>query len=75
MTRQELANGTITKLNGMDEAMELINILNYDECIYVLKNIKRVPSNMIEALVNRAKSFKGLTFELITANMRAVANS
>lgn len=75
MTRQELANGTITKLNGIDEAMELIGLLNYDECIYVLKNIKRAPSNMIDALVNRAKSFKGLTLELITANMQAVANS
>ena len=36
MTRQDLVNKSIDKLNTVKEALELIEILEYDECIAVL---------------------------------------
>lgn len=40
MTRQDLVNKSIDKLNTVKEALELINILEYDECIAVLTGTK-----------------------------------
>lgn len=42
MTRQDLVNKSIDKLNTVKEALELINILEYDECIAVLTGILAV---------------------------------
>lgn len=39
MTRQDLVNKSIDKLNTVKEALELIEILEYDECIAVLTGI------------------------------------
>lgn len=36
MTRQDLVNKSIDKLNTVKEDLELIEILEYDECIAVL---------------------------------------
>ena len=45
MTRQDLANKSIDKLNTVKEALELIEILEYDECIAVLTGTKKkIPS-------------------------------
>ena len=74
MTRKDLAEKTIEKLDGMKEALELINILEYDECIEVLKRVKRMQPVMHKALMDRAKSLKGVTFELIVAGMQAAVN-
>ena len=40
MTRQDLVNKSIDKLKTVKEALELINILEYDECIAVLTGKK-----------------------------------
>lgn len=55
MTRQDLVNKSIDKLNTVKEALELINILEYDECIAVLTGTKNLPSEIHSALMRRGK--------------------
>lgn len=74
MTRKDLAEKKIDKLESMEEAIQMIQILNYDECIAALKGVKRMPSNIHKALMDRAKSLKGNTLELIVAGMQAIVN-
>ena len=74
MTRKDLSEKTIERLDGMKDALDLINILEYDECIEVLKRVKRMPPVMHKALMDRAKSLKGATFELMIAGMQAAVN-
>lgn len=50
MTRQDLVNKSIDKLNTVKEALELIEILEYDECIAVLTGTKNLPSEIHSAL-------------------------
>lgn len=47
MTRQDLVNKSIDKLNTVKEALELIEILEYDECIAVLTGTKNLPSERV----------------------------
>lgn len=74
MTRRDLAEKKIDSLENMEQALELINLLNYDECIVALNNVKGMPSNIHKALMDRAKSLKGVTLELIITGMQAVVN-
>ncbi len=67
MTRKDLETKSIEKLNSIDEAIELINLLNYDECIKLLNELHNVPADLLKAIINRAKSLKGNTVELLTA--------
>ncbi len=50
MTRQDLVNKSIDKLNTVKEALELIEILEYDECIAVLTGTKNLPLHLIKAV-------------------------
>lgn len=59
MTRQDLVNKSIDKLNGVKEAIEMINLLEYDECIAVLNGTKNLPSEVHSALMKRAKEANG----------------
>lgn len=59
MTRQDLVNKSIDKLNTVKEALELINILEYDECIAVLTGTKNLPSEIHSALMRRGKEANG----------------
>ncbi len=74
MTRKDLAEKKIDRLDSMEEAIQMIQILNYDECIAALNGVKRMPSNIHKALIDRAKSLKGNTLELIVAGMQAIVN-
>lgn len=74
MTSKDLAERKIESLNGLEEAMQMIQILDYDECIAVLNGVKRMPSVMHKAVIDRAKSLNGVTAELIIAGMQAVVN-
>lgn len=58
MTRQDLVNKSIDKLNTVKEALELIEILEYDECIAVLTGTKNLPSEIHSALMRRGKEAK-----------------
>lgn len=75
MTRKDLSEKKITGIETMNEALELISLLNYDECLECLKKLKNIPNEIFDALIERAKEDKGrVTFELITASMQAVVN-
>lgn len=60
MTRQDLVNKSIDKLNTVKEALELIEILEYDECIAVLTGTKNLPSEIHSALMRRGKEVDGM---------------
>ena len=74
MTRTDLENKAIAKLNSIDEALEMINLLDYDECISALNGLHDVPHVIFNALINRAKYIKGNTLELMIASMQCVVN-
>lgn len=75
MTRKDLSEKKITGIKTMDEALQLISLLNYNECIECLKNLKNMPNEIFNALIERAKEDKGkVTFDLITASMQATVN-
>ena len=74
MTRKDLETKSIEKLNSIDEAIELINLLNYDECIKLLNSLHNVPADLLKAIINRAKSLKGNTPELLIASFQCLVN-
>lgn len=74
MTRKDLETKSIEKLNSIDEAIELVNLLNYDECIKLLNGLHNVPADLLKAIINRAKSLKGNTIELLTASFQCLVN-
>lgn len=74
MTRKDLAEKRIDKLDSMEQALELISLLDYDECIAVLNSTKHLPTVMYKALMERAKAQRGVTLELITAGLQAIVN-
>lgn len=75
MTRDDLLNKKVEKLNNVSEALELISLLNYNECIAVLMNTKNIPSEIHAALMARAKeAHGGTTLELVMAGVQNVVN-
>lgn len=74
MTRKDLETKSIEKLNSIDEAIELVNLLNYDECIKLLNGLHNVPADLLKAIINRAKSLKGNTVELLTVSLQCLVN-
>ena len=50
---------SIDKLNTVKEALELIEILEYDECIAVLTGTKNLTSEIHSALMRRGKEANG----------------
>ena len=74
MTRRDLAEKRVDKLESIDQALKMISILEYDECIAALNGVERMPYSIHKALIDRAKSLKGNTFELIVAGMQAIIN-
>ena len=76
MTRTDLLNKSVDKLNSISEALELISLLNYAECIAVLMNTKNIPSEVHAALMARAKeAHGGTTLELVIAGMQNTVNA
>lgn len=74
MTRTDLERKTITKLNTIDEAIEMINVLTYDECIELLKRCHDLPVEIFKSIINRARSLKGLTSELLIMSIQSSVN-
>lgn len=74
MTRKDLENKAIVKLNSIEEALEMISFLDYDECIAALNGLHDVPNVIFKALIDRAKSINGNTLELVIASMQCVVN-
>ena len=76
MTRTDLLNKSVDKLNSISEALELISLLNYGECIAVLMNTKNLPSEVHAALMVRAKeAHGGTTLQLVIAGMQNAVNA
>lgn len=75
ITREQLNNKSIDKLNNVDEAFELIRALTYTECITCLKEVKGMPASFIHALREQAeKEARCLTFEIVEAAIQAAVN-
>lgn len=76
MTREQLANKEIKKPNNLEEAIELINILTYDECIKLLQRLKNTPVEIFNALIDRAKKLNNnkISFDLAVAAIQGIAN-
>lgn len=75
MTRSDLQNKRIDKLNSIEEMHELVNILNYDECVEVLKRCHNLPSEIVNHLVDKAKKEAGkMTLEIVMATMQTALN-
>ena len=75
MTRTDLFSKKVDRLNSIGEALELISLLNYGECIAVLMNTKNIPSEIHAALMKRANEANGgTTLELVIAGMQNVVN-
>ncbi len=71
-----LVNKSIDKLNTVKEALELIEILEYDECIAVLTGTKNLPSEIHSALMRRGKEANGgkTTLALAMAGIQNIVN-
>lgn len=75
MTRTDLQNKRIEKLNSIEEMHELVSILTYEECIKVLKRCHHLPAEIVNALVEKAKKEAGkMTLEIVMASMQTVLN-
>lgn len=46
ITREDLANKKIDKLESIEQAKEMINLLTYDECLAVLNGTKNIPLHL-----------------------------
>lgn len=55
ITREDLANKKIDKLENIEQAKEMINLLTYDECLAVLNGTKNIPHELYSALTAQAK--------------------
>lgn len=55
ITREDLANKKIDKLESIEQAKEMINLLTYDECLAVLNGTKNIPHEIYSALMAQAK--------------------
>ena len=74
ITRTQLANKEIKKLNTIDEALEMVECLTYEECLEVLKKTHDLPSKIYNALIDRCKALRGNTLELIIMSMQHIIN-
>jgi hypothetical protein len=75
MTRTDLQNKRIEKLNSIEEMHELVSILTYEECIEVLKRCHNLPAEIVNHLVEKAKKEAGkMTLEIVMASMQTALN-
>lgn len=76
MTRKDLKDKKIDKLENIEQAKEMINLLTYDECLAVLNGTKDIPHEIFSALMERAKEANGnkLTLALIIAGLQNISN-
>lgn len=76
MRREDIDKQTIKELHGIPEAIEMIHLLTYPECIAVLNGTRDIPFQVHQALMQRAKEANGgkTTWELIAAGMQNIVN-
>ena len=59
ITREDLANKKIDKLENIEQAKEMINTLTYDECLAALNGTKNISHELYSSLMNKANSRNG----------------
>ncbi len=76
ITREDLANKKIDKLENIEQAKEMINVLTYDECLAALNGTKNIPHELYSALIARAKEANNgkTTLALIIAGLQNISN-
>lgn len=76
ITREDLANKKINKLENIEQAKEMINILTYDECLAALNGTKNIPHELYSALMARAKEANNgkTTLALVIAGLQNISN-
>ena len=76
ITREDLANKKIDKLENIEQAKEMINLLTYDECLAVLNGTKNIPHEIYSALMAQAKKENnGITsLALAIAGLQNISN-
>ena len=76
ITREDLANKKIDKLENIEQAKEMINLLTYDECLAVLNGTKNIPHELYSALMAQAqKDNNGITsLALVIAGLQNISN-
>mgnify|MGYP000886190238 FL=1 len=76
ITREDLANKKIDKLENIDQAKKMINLLTYDECLAVLNATKNIPNEIYSALMAQAKKENdGITsLALVIAGLQNISN-
>ena len=55
-----MTRDNIEKLNSIDEAIELINLLSYEECLLILNKVSSLPQKLFDATIERARSLRGV---------------
>lgn len=76
ITREDLANKKIDKLENIEQTKEMINLLTYDECLAVLNGTKNIPHELYSALMARAKEANDgkTTLALVIAGLQNISN-
>ena len=64
-----------TRSKVYNDVINTIHKLSYYECIYLLNSLHNVPADLLKAIINRAKSLKGNTVELLTASFQCLVNN
>lgn len=70
ITREDLANKKIDKLENIEQAKKMINLLTYVECLAVLNGTKNIPNEIYSALMAQAKKRKRRNNITCTCNCR-----
>ena len=76
ITREDLANKKIDKLENIEQAKEMINLLTYDECLAVLNGTKNIPHELYSALMAQAKKENNgiISLALVIAGLQNISN-
>lgn len=76
ITREDLANKKIDKLESIEQAKEMINLLTYDECLAVLNGTKNMPHEIYSALMTQAKKENNgiVSLALVIAGLQNISN-
>lgn len=75
ITREDLANKKIDKLENIEQTKEMINLLTYDECLAVLNGTKNIPHEIYSALIAQAKKENNgiISLALVIAGLQNIS--
>ena len=76
ITREDLANKKIDKLENIEQAKEMISLLTYDECLAALNGTRNIPHEIYSALMAQAKKENNgiASLALVIAGLQNISN-